>query len=108
MFGKNTVHCSLFTLLALSLLAGTAHAQTLATGGTITRYRENTTNFIAHAFTSSDTLTVNTGTDVEYVLVAGGGGGGGGWEGAGGGAGGVLIGRANLSAAEYTITVGAG
>ena len=95
-------------LLALGMLAGTAQAQVPATGGTITRYRENGTNFIAHIFTSDDTLTFTTGTNVEYLIVAGGGGGGGSYQGGGGGGGGFLTGITNVTAQAYTVTVGTG
>ena len=98
-------------LLALGmLLAGTAQAQVQASGGSITRYRENGTNWIAHIFTNSaaaETLTFSSDTDVEYLIVAGGGGGGGAWQGGGGGAGGFLTGTTNLLFANYTVTVGA-
>ena len=98
--------------LAVGLSAGTAQAQVLATGGTITRYRENGTNWLAHIFTNSaagETLTFTTGADVEYLIVAGGGGGGGGYQGGGGGAGGVRLGSFTATAGvQYGITVGAG
>jgi hypothetical protein len=74
-----------------------------------------------HTFTSSSTLTVSSGGDVEYLVIAGGGGGGSGTAG-GGGAGGYRTnvsgatsgggasaeGTLNLSVGSYTITVGAG
>jgi hypothetical protein len=74
-----------------------------------------------HTFTSSSTLTVSSGGDVEYLVIAGGGGGGSGTAG-GGGAGGYRTnvsgatsgggasaeGTLNLSTGSYTVTVGAG
>jgi len=80
-----------------------------ATGGTTTTVG----NYRIHTFlNTSETFTVYTDLSVEYLVVAGGGGGGGslgaGASGAGGGAGGMLTGTTQLSAGEYTITVGAG
>jgi hypothetical protein len=92
-------------------IAPRAEAQVQASGGTITRYRENTTNFIAHIFTNSaaaQTFTPSGSLDVEYLIVAGGGSGGGYYEGGGGGAGGFLTGWTNLAADTYTVTVGGG
>jgi len=80
-----------------------------AIGGTIT----SSAGYTIHTFTSSGTLMVVSGGDVEYLVVAGGGSGatqadsdnrGGG----GGGAGGMLTGTlTNLIPDSYTITVGA-
>ncbi|MEI6148063.1 MAG: lamin tail domain-containing protein, partial [bacterium] len=78
------------------------------TGGFITRYRENETNFIAHIFTNSSAFTLNSSMNVQYLVVAGGGGGGGGYQGGGGGAGGLHVGSTRLPAGTYTITVGTG
>ena len=105
-----TVHCLLLTLL---LGAGTAYGQLSTDGSIIRRYRENGTNYYAHIFTNSATLTLSGfsgSTNVDYLVVAGGGGGGGGtFNGGGGGAGGVRFGRTNMTAGTaYTITVGAG
>lgn len=64
------------------------------------------------AFTGNGTLTVNSGGEVEYLIVGGGGGGGktdgAGAAGAGGGAGGVLYGKTYVSAGSYSVTVGNG
>ena len=76
-----------------------------AAGGTIT----NAYGYTVHTFSSSSTLTVTGGGEIEYLIVAGGGGGGASWEGGGGGAGGLMTGTiANLTPGTYTITVGAG
>jgi hypothetical protein len=80
-----------------------------AIGGTISTVG----NYRIHTFlNTSETFTVNADISVEYLIVAGGGGGGGslgaGASGAGGGAGGMITGTAQLSAGDYTITVGAG
>jgi hypothetical protein len=60
-----------------------------------------------HTFTSSGSLTVITGGEVEYLVVAGGGGGGKN-AGSGGGAGGMLTGPVTLAVGAYDITVGTG
>ena len=58
-----------------------------------------------HTFTSSGSLVVNSGGEVDYLVVAGGGGAGSG----GGGAGGMLTGTIpSLAPNTYTITVGVG
>jgi hypothetical protein len=74
-----------------------------ATGGTVT-YVDG---YTIHTFTSSDTFTVYTSGDVEYLVVAGGGGGGGNHGGAGG-AGGYISGSSSIAIGAYTITVGGG
>ena len=65
------------------------------TGGTVTQVG----GYKIHTFTSSGTFTLNSGGDVEYLVVAGGGGAGSG----GGGAGGMLTGTiSNLTPVSYT------
>jgi hypothetical protein len=64
-----------------------------------------------HTFTSSGDLVVNSGGEVEYLVVAGGGGGGAGNGGGGmgaGGAGGLLTGTVTVGPGNYTVTVGDG
>ncbi len=82
-----------------------------ATGGSVTNYTLNGTNFTAHLFTTAGTtsLTVTAGGDVE-VLVVGGGGGGGSFAGGGGGGGGVIYTSAFavVAGSNYAVTVGAG
>jgi hypothetical protein len=82
-----------------------ASAQVVASGGTVT----NVGGYRIHTFTSSGTLTVTDGGDVEYLVIAGGGGGGTNG-GGGGGAGGFRTGTglALDSNTSYTVTVGAG
>jgi len=95
----------------VTILPGTPGGGLVTTGGTLTRYRENGTNFIARIFTNSAVLAVSSNganLAMDYLIVAGGGGGGGGQQGGGGGAGGVRRGSTNLTAGEYTITIGAG
>ena len=75
-----------------------------AVGGTET----DSGGYRYHTFTSSGSLVVSTGGSVEYLVVGGGGGGCRGNGRSGGGAGGFLSGTATLSAATYSITVGAG
>jgi len=69
--------------LATGLLAAFApQAQAVtATGGTVTNYTHNGTNFTAHIFTNSGTLTVTSSGSAQYLVIAGGGGGGGGHSG---------------------------
>ena len=85
-----------------------AHAVT-ATGGTVTNYTLNGTNYRAHIFTTvgNTNLVVSAGGEVEYLVVAGGGGGGSAI-GGGGGAGGLRTGTTNVVATNYAITVGRG
>jgi hypothetical protein len=75
-----------------------------ATGGTVSR----ADGYTIHTFTSSGTFTVNSGGDMEYLVVAGGGGGG--YDGGGGGGGGgVLTGTLTaVTPDSYTITRGGG
>ncbi len=79
-----------------------AHANIIATGGTITYVGD----YIIHTFTSSGTFTISSGTgDVEYLVIGGGGGASIG----GGGAGGYLTGtNASMVVGSYTVTIGAG
>ena len=70
-------------------------------------------DYKVHTFTSSGTFTPTTvptsGAFVQYLVVGGGGAGGRGWNwGGGGGAGGMREGYLEVSAQDYTITVGAG
>ena len=102
-------HRKIFPILLISLMfvvmgsVGLVSA-TVATGGTITTDGDYT----IHTFKSSDTFTVTSDDDVEYLVVAGGGGGGG-QCGGGGGAGGLLTGSSlSVTATEYNIIVGAG
>lgn len=75
-----------------------------ATGGTVT-YADG---YKIHTFTSSsDTLTVYNGGEVEYLMIAGGGGGGA-QHGGAGGAGGYIAGTTLISTGSLTVTVGAG
>ena len=78
--------------LAVALL-GTLATQSeavSATGGMVSSYTQNGTNFTVHTFTNSGTLVVTAGGTVEYLVIGSGGGGGGGysgqhWTGGGGG-----------------------
>jgi hypothetical protein len=76
---------------------------TNAIGGTVTY----TGGYTIHTFTSSDTFTVYTGGDVEYLMVAGGGGGGSRHRG-GGGAGGLISGSTTITAGSYSVVIGGG
>jgi uncharacterized repeat protein (TIGR02543 family) len=81
----------------------------VATGGTITNYTLNGTNYTAHVFASNGTFAVSGAGSVEVLAVAGGGGGGG-HIGGGGGGGGVLVltSVSVTSGSNYTISVGGG
>ena len=83
----------------------TAFVPLTATGGTVTTYGI----YKLHTFTSSSTLSVSAGGVADVLVVGGGGAGGIGGISGGGGAGGMhyATGLA-ISAANYTITVGAG
>ena len=74
-----------------------------ATGGVI----NDIGSYRIHTFTSSGTLTMVTGGQIDY-LVCGGGGGGGCDRAGGGGAGGILVGQTNIISGTYIVTVGDG
>jgi hypothetical protein len=79
------------------------------TGGSVTNYTLNGTNFTAHVFTTVGTSNLNvTGGGAVEVLVVGGGGGGGGGTGGGGGAGGLIYTNLTLIVSNYNVTVGVG
>jgi unsaturated rhamnogalacturonyl hydrolase len=87
-----------------------------ATGGTLTNYTLNGTNYWAHLFTDTGSATSFTPsqalTNVEVLVVAGGGGGGssdnGNGAGGGGGAGGLIYRSMDVAVGSYAVTVGAG
>jgi hypothetical protein len=79
-----------------------------ADGGTMTYNTINGLRYKVHTFTSSGTLTVGRGGEIE-LLVVGGGGGGGRGRGGGGGAGGLIYKeRYTVGSGDITVTVGAG
>ena len=87
----------------------------LATGGTVVHTDVNGIPYRIHYFTSigNSTLTVTSGGEFEYLIVAGGGGGGSSPNNpndacGGGGAGGFLTGTTTLTPGTYTISVGDG
>jgi hypothetical protein len=83
-------------------------ASLVGTGGTVTNYTLNGTNYTAHIFTGSGTFEVLTGGEAEVLVVAGGGGGGSDM-GGGGGAGGLIYTNAMaLTPGSYSVSVGAG
>ena len=99
--------------LAFCCLTAQQASAVSATGGSRTNsYVENGTNFTAHIFTNSGTLTVSAGVTVEYLMVGGGGGGGranAAADGAGGGGGGgVISGTTTITSGDKAIVVGAG
>jgi|GEM_PF-6556467 len=82
-----------------------------ATGGTVTNYFEGVTNYHAHIFTNSaslSNLTVTAGGYADVLVVAGGGGGGANVGGGGGAGGFVMTNRFALYGGTWTIQVGGG
>jgi len=85
-----------------------------ASGGSITHYVQNGTNFVMHVFTEDGTFQPNTDLEIEVLVVGGGGGGGStqGFSNAGAGAGGAggLV-HAHLSVSDsvpVAVVVGGG
>lgn len=90
-----------------------------ATGGTISTYSSDGTDYQVHTFTSSGNFTVLSGTKNADILIVAGGAGGGNDNAGGGGAGGLLYygietpktpngGRVTLTSGTYPIVIGAG
>jgi hypothetical protein len=100
------------TVCVVSPLAAQELSSTVvASGGTITNYALNGTNYQAHIFTSGGTLNVSRGGTADCLVVGGGGGGARcGNSGSGGGGGGGVIYRENvaLGASNITVIIGAG
>ena len=61
-----------------------------------------------YIFTTDGTFTIGSGTKSVEIMAIGGGGGGGSYSGGGGGAGNMIVATGTLSAATYTIVIGAG
>ncbi len=93
--------------LVFALAAENAQAVT-ASGGSITNYILNGTNYVAHIFTNVATtnLTFTAGGNVEVLLVGGGGGGGQTIGGGGGGGGFFYTNSYAVTAGVYTVAVG--
>ena len=99
-FNSTTNRLEVYNGTAWQSVGGVSATQS-AGSGTMT----TSGGYKIHTFTSSGDLVVNSGGEVDYLIVAGGGGGGSG----GGGAGGMLTGKiTSLSPNTYTITVGGG
>jgi len=97
------------TVVNITVAADAVAGALSATGGTVTNYALNGTNYTAHIFTNSGTFVVTSAGTVEYLVVAGGGGGAGGaYENGGGGAGGMLTGTVSVTPDTYVVTIGAG
>lgn len=80
-----------------------------ANGGTVTTITENGTTYRVHTFTSSGTLSVVKGGEMEVLVLAGGGGGGAYAAGAGAGAGGLIYQTGYfVTSGNKTVTVGSG
>ena len=96
--------------LGKTLTFGQQKIYPYATGGDyVYLYEEDNKTYRVHEFlsTGTNTLNVEVGGEMEYLIVAGGGGGGD-RHGGGGGGGGFLSGSFSFSAENYTITVGEG
>ena len=79
-----------------------------ASGGHITSYTSNNTNYTVHTFMSTDQLEIHENITCDFLLVAGGGGGAS-RNGGGGGAGGVVIATdQTLTPNNYNVVVGSG
>jgi hypothetical protein len=86
-------------------LTSTGVASIPISGGTASIYSDGGTTYLANTFTSSGTLTVNSVSNIQYLVVAGGGAGSCG----GGGAGGMLTGtRSSAATGSFAVTIGAG
>lgn len=87
-----------------------AESDITATGGTITNYTENGTNWQAHIFTNvgATSFVVTAGAGNVEVLIVAGGGGGGGNIGGGGGAGGFVLDSTSVAVGTYSVVVGVG
>ena len=84
----------------------------VASGGTETTILDGGRYYKVHTFTSSDTLTVSSGGEVEYLVVAGGAGGGSAAvyneAAGGGGAGGYIDSSGTVLSGSYPVVIGAG
>ena len=95
------------------LVAATPDGQwpgTIASGGDAVRiYTTNDIVYRAHIFTNlgARALSISSGGEIEYLVVAGGGGGGT-FDGGGGGAGGMLTGTATVAEGPLALRVGGG
>jgi len=115
------------TLDAGGIVIQPVQGEVSATGGTESTITVDGVDYRVHTFTSSGTLTVTEGGEVEYLVVGGGGGGGGipnasGGSAGGGGGGGYRCSVAGessgggasaespltVTAQQYTVTVGSG
>ena len=103
----NFVQYSTFSLYGVAALGTTPSIAPKADGGNIVA---NDGTYWYHAFTSSGTFTPQTGLTADVLVIAGGGAGvPGDYGNSGGGAGGLIAFTGqNLTAINYTCTVGAG
>jgi len=86
---------------------GRAPAFASAAGGTVTEITVDDKIYRVHTFTGNGTLTVETGGEIEYLIVGAGGAGAGSTGNGGGGNGGQMItGSANKEAQSYNVVVG--
>jgi hypothetical protein len=101
-------------VLCLLVIASDAADGQAITGGVMTNYVANGTNYTVHIFSGSAprtvwSLAVGSPVTLEYLIVGGGGGGGNGGGGGGGGGGGIVkTGFLQVVAGTYAVTVGGG
>lgn len=105
---NSTITMKLKLYILLMLLTCNLYGAT-GSGGIVTNYTENGTNFTAHIFLTNENFVVSGGNIVADVLVVAGGGDGGAQYGSGGGGGGVVeqFGR-TITVGVYTAEVGFG
>ena len=101
-FNSTVNRLEVYNGTAWQSIGGVSATQSASSGTTA-----NSGGYKIHTFTASGSLTVLSGGEVDYLVVAGGGGGGKN-AGSGGGAGGMLTGQVTLAAGAYNITVGTG
>ena len=88
-------------------VGGEFSSEVTASGGNEYIKAPNGKEYRVHEFTSNGTFSVDSGGEIEALIVAGGGGGGGSG-GGGGGAGGLVFAKEEITSGSYSVTVGSG
>ena len=88
-------------------VGGEFSSEVTASGGNEYIKAPNGKEYRVHEFTSNGTFSVDSGGEIEALIVAGGGGGGGSG-GGGGGAGGLVFAKEQITSGSYSVTVGFG